>query len=354
MNYLVKTRRPCSSTSRSDLTPVRVDCILTRPDRFSRGPVWVYVLERRRAVEVWLSLMGDRDPAVARETTPTSLRAIYGTTLAENAFIGAPDTNKAEEQIAALFASSPPFPPVGFSNDEAEISNQMLDEDRTPLFVQEIRDKLNTLSVDGNGQVKSTSSSLLEQSRSGDGSVGTNGTRTDPDRRRTVFKARPVPTTNAVPSIQPRTTRAAALRAGVAIETSKGPRRPPTKEEQKQTFMDVPGHKRSQTIQVASTAPPTIAPRMSRAASLRMGQPQPAKPRQSIAPSASQKDKTLKATQTPLKPATGNTFDGVPGHKRHETITVASVKPPTVAPRINRSAALRATKDSAAPPTSCA
>jgi hypothetical protein len=49
------------------------------------------------------------------------------------------------------------------------------------------------------------------------------------------------------------------------------------------------------------------------------------------------------------------TFEGVPGHKRRETISVASVRPPTVAPRLNKSAALRQLQKEggAAPPTSC-
>jgi nucleoside diphosphate kinase len=47
----------------------------------AEGPVWVYVLERRRAVEVWNSLMGDPDPTVAHENSPNSLRALYGISL---------------------------------------------------------------------------------------------------------------------------------------------------------------------------------------------------------------------------------------------------------------------------------
>jgi hypothetical protein len=46
-----------------------------------------------------------------------------------------------------------------------------------------------------------------------------------------------------------------------------------------------------------------------------------------------------------------DTFEGVPGHKRRESISVMSTKPPAVGPRLNRSAALRAEKEKA-PPTS--
>lgn len=68
--------------------------------------IWVYILERRRAVEVWESVMGDRgqstlrpgampivtpalatctDPELARISAPDSLRALYGKSPYENA-----------------------------------------------------------------------------------------------------------------------------------------------------------------------------------------------------------------------------------------------------------------------------
>ena len=72
----------------------------------NRGPVWVYVLERRRAIEVWNALMGDPDPAIARTTSPNSLRALYGKSKIQNAVMGSPDIELAEIQIASLFVSS--------------------------------------------------------------------------------------------------------------------------------------------------------------------------------------------------------------------------------------------------------
>jgi hypothetical protein len=50
-----------------------------------------------------------------------------------------------------------------------------------------------------------------------------------------------------------------------------------------------------------------------------------------------------------LKEAQKKTFDGVPGHKRRESFAVSSTKIPTVSPRQNRSALLRASKDSPPP-----
>jgi len=269
-------------------------------ESFAEGPVWVYVLERRRAVEVWNTLMGDPDPEVAREETTNSLRALYGIDRQQNAVMGSPNAEIAEIQIQSIFASSPPFP------------NSDLPD------------------VDGNGTMRSTTSSFLRSSMSEDGYAS--ATTTDRNGR-SLFRARPLPATHAQPDIVPRMSKAAALRAGIVIESPK--RAPPTKERLAETFANVPGHKRAKVISVASTAPPVVAPRMSRAASLRLGQKVPSKPARPSTAGAADKA----------------TFEGVPGHKRRESISVASTKAPVVAPRSNRSASLRVQKE-VAPPTS--
>lgn len=284
-----------------------------------RGPVRVYVLERRGAVEVWQNLMGDVDPQVAREHQPDSLRALYGISVVQNAVMGSSDNETAEIQIASLFASSPPFPigdlPDGSSMQSVDSSVQRA--------LQE-----SASSEAGYPQSTTTNPSTVS------------GTK----RSRPSFKARPLPSTHAKPHIVPRTTKAASLRAGVPVEQKpSGPRRPLSKEALAKTFANVPGHKRAGTIVVASTAPPVLAPRMTRAASLRLGQQQPPKPVRS----------STSDTAAHTKPPTKGTFEGVPGHKRRETISVASTKTPTVAPRTNRSAALRAMKDNTPPPSSC-
>ncbi|KAJ7069700.1 hypothetical protein C8F01DRAFT_1113639 [Mycena amicta] len=278
-------------------------------DSLGEGPVWVYVLERRRAVEVWNTLMGDRDPQVAKQESPNSLRALFGKDALHNAVMGSWDLESAEIQIASLFASSPVFP-------------------------------LSDLPDAGYGSMRSISSSVLDglrQTTSDEGYAASNPSTTT-GRGKLLFKARALPSTHEKPDIVPRTSRAAALRAGLLVAevdklTPTVARAPLSKAQLAKTFANVPGHKRAESIAVASTAAPTIAPRMTRAASLRLGLPPPG----------------------PVKKAAGAngpaTFEGVPGHKRRETITVASVQAPTVAPRLNKSAALRATKD-AAPPSS--
>ena len=291
---------------------------------FCSGPVWVYVLERRRAIEVWNTIMGDPDPLIAREQSPSSLRALYGITRDQNAIMGSPDVETAEIQIASLFVSSPPYPT---SNLPEEYSASTLPS-HSPRRVP-------------------TSNS----GHSAAGSSATNGT-----QQRTPFKARDIPFSHDSPTIVPRTTRAADLRAGVTppkIERSHGPRTPPSKEAHQKMFADVHGHKRTSVIAVASTAPPVVAPRMTRASSMRISgalPPRPIRPKPiiTLAQVRAKAEEEARAAAA-LKEAQARTFDGVPGHKRRESFSVASTKAPAVSPRQNRAAVLRTSKDTPPP-----
>ncbi|KAH6918135.1 hypothetical protein BKA70DRAFT_1366498 [Coprinopsis sp. MPI-PUGE-AT-0042] len=290
----------------------------------AEGPVWVYILERRRAVEVWRTLMGPSDPETGKEEAPNSLRALYGIHAGQNGLMGSPDNETAEVQIAALFASSPPFP----TTDLPPAGDDGLTTSALEALQQE-HFHTDEGYAQSNGYAPSsvTNPSTVNRSAS---KLNANG--------RVPFRARPLPASLSKPDIAPRMTKASALRAGKPIEkTTAAPRKPVSTERSAETFANVPGHKRSQTISVASTAAPTIAPRMTKAASLRLGKP--------VAP-------VVKRSATTDDVAKKPTFEGVPGHKRRETISVASIKPPTLAPRLNKSSELRTQKDQPAPPTS--
>ncbi|KAG9045748.1 hypothetical protein FS837_005705 [Tulasnella sp. UAMH 9824] len=283
-----------------------------------REPVWIYVLERRRAVEVWRSLMGPEDPEIARAEAPDCLRALYGYSINDNAVYGSPDNSMAELQINSIFVSSPPFPV-----QEAEA------DDVPPLDLEHHHAPASSHHHSG----RSASSSV--GSAQGDGSI-----RVDVKSKSKGFKARPVPTTTAVPSIMPKTTRAAALRAGVELPSPK--RSPASQESIARTFENVPGHKRAIAVNVASVAAPTIAPRVNRAQALRTGQIEtkvdPLKRTTARAPNSPERLKEI--------------FADVPGHKRRQTIAVASTAPPTIAPRPTRASALRTGQGDVSPPKS--
>ncbi|KAI9509208.1 hypothetical protein F5148DRAFT_978626 [Russula earlei] len=313
---------------------------------FAEGPVWVYVLERRRAIEVWNTIMGDVDPHHARQLTPTSLRALYGITREHNAVMGSPDPDTAEIQINSLFLSSPPFPSSDLPSDLSA------DADARVLTTASLRSLSSSL----------RSSARLAQQRSASSSNGHSPARTSSSHppRRTPFRARDIPPSHASPTIVPRTTRAASLRAGATPpnldRARSAPRTPPSKEALRKIFADVPGHKRTASIQVASTAAPTVPPRMTRAAALRISgatPPTPVVPKPIITiAQAKAKAAEEERAKAALQEAQARTFEGVPGHKRRESISVSSTaKAPTITPRQNRSALLRASKD-ATPPSS--
>ncbi|KAJ4482068.1 hypothetical protein J3R30DRAFT_2119657 [Lentinula aciculospora] len=281
---------------------------------FADGPVWVYVLERRRAVEVLQTLMGDNDPEVAKKATPHSLRALYGVSAQQNAVMGSPDSEMAEIQIASLFASSPPFPTSDLPSDDGRFATMR-------SISSSILSNLRKATSDEGYAASNATNEGSRGSGSGKGLAG-NG--------KPLFKARGLPSTHDRPDIVPRTTRAASLRAGIPLEKSPGPRKPLTKEQLAKTFANIPGHKRADTITVASTAAPAIAPRLTKAAALRLGLPPPA---------------------PTVRKQPNSSFEGVHGHKRRESIAVASTQAPTVKPKLNKSASLRASKDNA-PPTS--
>jgi len=322
--------------------------------RVYRGPVWVYVLERRRAIEVWNTIMGDVDPQVARQLSPNSLRALYGINKEQNAVIGSPDVETAEVQIASLFVSSPPFPtsvlPDDFSTDGPNA-----------LTTGSLRSLTSSLQSSSHRPPRTaTATTITTHSPPGSTSRthSNSNSNSNSTSQRTPFKAREIPLSHVSPTIVPRTTRAADLRAGVTpqkIERAHGPRTPPSKEALKRLFADVHGHKRTESIPVASTAAPSMPPRMTRAASLRIEGPPPPKPFRpkpiitigQVKAKAAEEERAKAA----LKEAQARTFDGVPGHKRRESFSVSSTKSPTVTPRQNRSALLRASKE-ATPPSS--
>ncbi|KAF8557559.1 hypothetical protein OG21DRAFT_1505287 [Imleria badia] len=343
------------------------------------GPVWVYVLERRRAVPVLLSLLPSLNGAV----------------------IGAKSEGQAEMLISALFVSSPPFPvsdlpPVAGDREFDAVSIRSVNSavfEALQLGLETPHGPTHTLSPSP-GSSDARGPGFSSTPRSLTGSTSSSGN--------TQFRARTIPKTHLTPDIAPRLTKAALLRQGLTADGSPRPEvktrmslastgriplprkdkengvaeKEREKERAKKTFAGVPGHKRTETITVASTAPPAIAPRLTKAAALRLGLEQPATPpgkkRMSISgppskgvgqggnvnakpvnpqngseTSANEADGEETETETARKK---NTFEGVPGHKRRESFSVASTKEPMIAPRLNKSAVLR--KEGGPPPSS--
>ncbi|KAG8700462.1 hypothetical protein FRC08_004690 [Ceratobasidium sp. 394] len=320
-------------------SPGIVEMFASDAPSLSGDPVWVYVLSRARASSALAALAGPVDPLVARKSDPESLRALYGSNRWENGVWVTRDEANADRVVGELFAGSPvmefsDLPSVNGSPDRRKIR-------KAASHASSIKSEF----TDGSGArglVTSVSSASL--------TVPTKSPVTAAAKpSASGFKARPVPSTIATPSIVPRTTRAADLRAGGAAAAAaiSPPRQRQSQEERERTFEGVPGHKRRESISVASTAPPAIAPRANKSAQLRAQ-----KLAEGLDPKAVRRQTMIEfpvARKEQLSPEeleerNRATFEGVPGHKRRESISVASTAPPTVAPRVNRSSMLRIQK----------
>ncbi|CAE6393209.1 unnamed protein product [Rhizoctonia solani] len=293
-------------------------------------PVWVYVLSRPRSASTLSALAGPLDPLAARKSDPECLRALYGSNRWENGVWTTKDESSAERIVSELFAGSPimelsDLPSVHSSPGHRRVR-------KTPSHASSIRSHL------------SSESRTRTSSNSRGGSVPPPASVT---KSPAGLKTRPVPATATSPSIVPRTTRAADLRAGNNAPTP--PRQRQSQEERERMFEGVPGHKRRESFSIASTAAPTIVPRQNRSAMLR-AQKQSEGDKPGLAKFPSIGDSRERQTMSPeeLEEKNRTTFEGVPGHKRRESIKVASTAAPTVAPRPNRSSLLRAQKMAAA------
>lgn len=180
----------------------------------------------------------------------------------------------------------------------------------------------------------------------------------------------------AKPRIEPRLTKAAALRAGIVLPPVARQRSATSAsaESEDSSPSKTSAENRRQSITVKSTAPPLVAPRQTKASALRAGveatpkagkflanvtedeeTPLPAgRPRLATATSyASTSEASSLSEALPRPPrirATVGTsgrsahpaFENVPGHKRRESIQVASTARPSLEPRMSRAALLRA------------
>ncbi|KAJ3209854.1 thioredoxin domain-containing protein 6 [Dinochytrium kinnereticum] len=74
----------------------------------SSAPIYAIVLEKEGAITAWRSLAGPTNSEKARETSPHSIRALFGTDGSQNAVHGSDSPASAEREINVVFNSSEP------------------------------------------------------------------------------------------------------------------------------------------------------------------------------------------------------------------------------------------------------
>lgn len=276
--------------------------------RLTNGPIHVLVLERANAVETWLELLGpesdtetDNDDhhnlQIRDDGLPISkkgLRQTYGV----DSFYGSPNDLVAQDQIAVCFPE---------------------------------------LDSDHNGQDsyhQSAAHASQQEVQANDANVAVAQSQ-DP----TTFRARPLPDSLKRASIQPRLSKAAALRMGIKLPDP--PRRNPSETSSAsggstkgvEGPVGISGLPKAQVQLPASLRPPTVAPRLNKAAAART------KSDVTFSPAAASKVREKKQVD----------YSNTPGHKRSTSIQVASTAAPTIAPRQTRASMSRITAHTGSP-----
>ncbi|KDN41770.1 hypothetical protein K437DRAFT_170107 [Tilletiaria anomala UBC 951] len=300
-------------------------------NRLTGCPIYVMVLERKSAPAMWLDMigLGQREQVGAMDArdsvTPRSdgLRAMYGT----ECFYGSPSLVGAERQIAICFPElsdgyvvADPFAP---SDTVLVQANDVLYDEDGRAFDANNGEELDLQEEISLPQIENS------MYRSGSGSQGTNSAGISPPK---VFRARPIPSSVAKPSIQPRMSRAAALRMG--IELPAVPRRDASSSSTSSSLgpVGISGFPRADVASPKSLVKPTVAPRMNKAVAARLG---------ALAGGA---EATAYSTPPPVsaRERVAVDFSSTPGHKRASSgIKLASLQTPTITPRTNKAAAAR-------------
>lgn len=158
------------------------------------------------------------------------------------------------------------------------------------------------------------------------------GTQSQPGQQK-VFKARPVPASIVAPKVQPRLSRAAALRMGMELPAVPVRVTKASTEPQNSGPLGISGLPKATVVLPKSLAAPSIKPRANRASLARTT-------------GLSNTSATQSQDHSPVRLRREVDFSSTPGHKRQglksEQKAVASLAKPTIAPRQNRASLARA------------
>ncbi|PWN36111.1 uncharacterized protein FA14DRAFT_160979 [Meira miltonrushii] len=288
-------------------------------------PIYVMVLERNRAAELWQEMCGT-------SKDNSGLRSQYG----EDA-VYAPSARLASRQIAICFpelATSEAL--AALQLDIEDPPNTIMATDSNGAFlVREdddiVYDEKGQAFDAHNGEPLELQEELVISKEALPSTSSDDHTRPlEPQR---VFKARPLPASHKQATSQPRLSRAAALRMGVALPEA------PKKAVSNVSSGDmsnrgISGLPKANVAIPKSLQAPTIAPRMNRSAAARTNKGGSVSNNAQSAPSES---------GSSVKERKPVDFSNTPGHKRVSTggFKLASLAAPAVAPRLNKAAAAR-------------
>ncbi|CAD6885546.1 unnamed protein product [Tilletia controversa] len=300
--------------------------------RLTNTPIYVMLLERKRSAQAWLELLGTEDPhgQVDEDGLPLAhsnqtLRGTYGV---EN-FYGSPVTG-AEQQIAIAFpeyATSEALNNLGLKSPVDEHGVEYIDS-------HDVVYDEHGLAYDARTGEELDLQAAYDEDQEQDEHHADN----QPiDRTGTVYRALRLPKSHLKPDIEPRLSKAAALRMG--IELPKIPRAKRTSSDassgskSNQGPLGISGLPLADKPLPKSLSRPSLAPRLNKAAAARMGQG---------AAGEESHGANGNGNNEVLRPRQATDYSNTPGHKRNLIPSgLASLQKPTIAPRLNKASAAR-------------
>lgn len=338
-------------------------------ERLSNQPIYLMVLERVNAVQTWLDLMGSDGDEVGKSGNGddddedddegdfsfnsfssgtgiggAKLRTIYG----KHLLYGSVSPQQAERQIAICapeLASPEAIAELELSmcsiddddgGDEGEVgddnsqillaANDVLYNEQGQAFNAKTGEQVEIQEEIVHKEARNPSNA---SSSAGNASINSSGVRSPPTTT-TAIKARPLPPASLnTPRIQPRLSRAAALRMGVELPPV--PKRTVVAAPAPTGPVGISGLPKTAVAKPKSLAEPTVKPRANRASLARTG-------------GGSSSGSSTTATSPPA-PRKEVDFSSTPGHRNKRSslsaVQLASLRPPTIAPRTNKAAMAR-------------
>ncbi|KAK0551186.1 hypothetical protein OC845_002305 [Tilletia horrida] len=316
------------------------------------APIYVMLLERKRAPQTWLELLGPENPAEQLDedglplaNSTKSLRGTYGT----SKFYGSP-VSGAEHQIAIAFPEYATTEALHNLGLQSPVDNQGVEyidshnvvyDEHGHAYDARTGEELDLqVAYDEDQDEDNNSAQAQYQGHGAHDMDRTQGSHT-------VYRALRLPKTHLKPDIEPRLSKAAALRMG--IELPSVPRSSQNRttsdasdasKKSNQAPMGISGVPLTDKPLPKSLSRPSIAPRLNKAAAARLGQAPPEMGTNGAAANGGKAD----GSGASARPRQAVDYSNTPGHKRNLTPSgLASLQKPSIAPRLNKSAAARIT-----------
>mmetsp|Transcript_6221 Transcript_6221/g.5341 ORF Transcript_6221/g.5341 Transcript_6221/m.5341 type:complete len:284 (+) Transcript_6221:43-894(+) len=139
----------------------------TFSDYITSGPIIAMRLRRLDSVSHWRNVMGPTDSCEAKETSPNSIRAMYGTDLCSNAVHGAEDHDQVIKASNMFFSDQSLFgrEEIKFPNALFVLPQTFMEEGKLEIFFEKMQESglfLNTMRMYDSEELRTLSPKISE------------------------------------------------------------------------------------------------------------------------------------------------------------------------------------------------